>query len=450
MDKEEILKELGLPYFDLVDYLKSKYGEAEHDYFCNDSMKSKNTEVTKADRGLYCHHVDEYRASMLSNTRSAQRYPFSWQKKDRLVYCNLIGHLILHFKIYIIQQKTKILDKSNITSCLGTGISYICKDINTMFEDAKNLNGWRKNCFDVISDSFEDYIFILKLIVCYINNEYVGVRQNKNFLVVGSSLIFNNEKFEIVGKGLSGIKVLTSNGEPKKIRYLFIEDKMTEYDFLKLLTMQLSEIDNIRISDQVYSNIKDFTEYVDEESFLDIIQILKNDFNACGNIHLSEKYLNEKDYGAITIDQYISKAIPSYCENNFEIKEKVPTFWKGKIPADVIKNNWWYIIRVEAIFELKEGNEPFVRCNNKSYLQTPISDVYDEVNNILTKRGFIYSNSLFYIPEEDKYYQGFKNSKGDIVEAKMTISFTKEDFKLFQERYHIYKMKILDGCYFTE
>ena len=99
MKSIEIQKELEMKYSELVEYLLKKYGPAKYDYFCTESCKSKNHKVSRTNEGLYCHHIDEDKAIMLSNDSYAIKNPYEYQKAERLVYCNVLEHLILHIKI---------------------------------------------------------------------------------------------------------------------------------------------------------------------------------------------------------------------------------------------------------------------------------------------------------------------------------------------------------------
>jgi len=112
--RAEIVKEMSMPYETLVEYLLVKYGGAIGDYFSTPECKTKNKKAVRTAEGLYCHHIDEDKGGNLSNPCSARRQPFEWQKKERLVYCNLLEHLILHIKIAILRQKTKF--KKPLTS----------------------------------------------------------------------------------------------------------------------------------------------------------------------------------------------------------------------------------------------------------------------------------------------------------------------------------------------
>lgn len=103
----EYLSLLELTYKEAVQFLLSKYGPATVDYyseqsyerFLRDEIKSiTKRKYSRTQEGLYCHHIDENKFENLSNINfiRVNKYPFKYQTKDRLVYCDLFEHLILH------------------------------------------------------------------------------------------------------------------------------------------------------------------------------------------------------------------------------------------------------------------------------------------------------------------------------------------------------------------
>lgn len=101
------LKLLDLSYIDLVQHLIQKYGEARDDYYRENSykrfLKGEIKSITKgkfarSKEGLFCHHVYENKSLKLSDIDfiKKNKYPYRYQKKENLVYCDLIEHLILH------------------------------------------------------------------------------------------------------------------------------------------------------------------------------------------------------------------------------------------------------------------------------------------------------------------------------------------------------------------
>ncbi|EUG90550.1 hypothetical protein O782_01721 [Staphylococcus aureus M0190] len=98
---------LDATYSQAVAYLLNKYGAVTDDYykeksytrFLNGEIKSiSKGKYTRASEGLYCHHISEDKFQNLSDLRfiSEFKYSYNVQKKENLVYCDLIEHLILH------------------------------------------------------------------------------------------------------------------------------------------------------------------------------------------------------------------------------------------------------------------------------------------------------------------------------------------------------------------
>lgn len=97
-------------YDEAVELLLKKYGSARDDYYRENSynrfLAKEITKITKgkysrAKEGLYCHHIYEDKAYNLSNELFIREFepPFEYQKRENLVYCDLVEHLILHVLI---------------------------------------------------------------------------------------------------------------------------------------------------------------------------------------------------------------------------------------------------------------------------------------------------------------------------------------------------------------
>ena len=59
---------------------------------------NRNRNNSRADEGLVIHHIDEDKAEFLSDPRWAYNQPVAFQRKERLIYCDLIEHYLLHLK----------------------------------------------------------------------------------------------------------------------------------------------------------------------------------------------------------------------------------------------------------------------------------------------------------------------------------------------------------------
>ena len=160
MESTEIKNQLKMTYDELVDYLLKKYGPAQYDYFCNESCKSKNSKVSRTNEGLYCHHIDENKAILLSNDKFAVNNPFEYQKANRLVYCNVLEHLILHIKI-VEEPKNENANQMEIQG-IGGAVCFICPQINDYFNGYEFKQQYLINIFNLIENNFNDYIDILE------------------------------------------------------------------------------------------------------------------------------------------------------------------------------------------------------------------------------------------------------------------------------------------------
>lgn len=128
-----------------------KYGSAQDDYFRKSSyqrfLNEEIKNITKGNfsrtkEGLYCHHIDENKYLNMSNNFFVKKYkiPYEYHKKDRLVFCNLIEHGILHA---LISKETSFQ-----YGYLGYSV-YILPTIVEWYIDQKRPKSkWMKNCFN--------------------------------------------------------------------------------------------------------------------------------------------------------------------------------------------------------------------------------------------------------------------------------------------------------------
>lgn len=159
MKSAEIQKQLQMTYKELVKYLLGKYGPSKYDYFQTESCKTKNRKVSRTSEGLYCHHIDEDKAIMLSNDKYAQSNPFEYQKADRLVYCNALEHLILHIKI-VEEPRDENANEMELQG-IGGAVNWLCPQINDYYNGYEYEQAYMQKVFSLIKDNFDDYIDIL-------------------------------------------------------------------------------------------------------------------------------------------------------------------------------------------------------------------------------------------------------------------------------------------------
>lgn len=96
---------------------------------------------------------------MLCNDKFAVNNPFEYQKSDRLVYCNLLEHLLLYVKIA--ENPSPDANKNELPG-IGGAINFICKDLNDIYSGKEFADKWRKNVANKVKDNFDDYIIILR------------------------------------------------------------------------------------------------------------------------------------------------------------------------------------------------------------------------------------------------------------------------------------------------
>lgn len=196
-----------------------------------------------------------------------------------------------------------------------------------------------------------------------------------------------------------------------------------------------------------YTDIyEDIVKYDNKNLIEESSKLFKVDYQGYGFAQYADITLDES-FGSRNADEYISKALPMYCEKMIDFKEKTPQFWKGE---DVPKNarKLFYIVRIKTSFSLKEGMEPCVRYRERDILRTENIFAIDNNHNIKDRGWTILATSDIYDKKTDKYYSKYRDINGKIVAAAVTVSLGKDDYLLFKERYNIRYIEILDGCYF--
>ena len=156
MKSSEVDAELAMTYDELVQHLLKKYGPAKYDYFVNESCRSKNRKVARSSEGLICHHIDENKSIMLSNPEFAVDSPFEYQKASRLVYCNILEHLILHIKI--VEETTPEM----LGVGIGGAVCFICPELNDYYNGYEFKKDYQKKSHELVADNFDDYIKVLR------------------------------------------------------------------------------------------------------------------------------------------------------------------------------------------------------------------------------------------------------------------------------------------------
>ena len=151
-------KLMKMSYYELVQFLINEYGPAKCDYFSNEYCSSKNKKVVRSSEGLFCHHIDEDKAIKLSSQDYAINNPFEYQKKERLVYCNFLEHLLLHILIY---EEFNNFNTTEEKFGIG-GALYITSQLNDYYNDYQFKKEYLIIASSLIKDDYNSYIIMLK------------------------------------------------------------------------------------------------------------------------------------------------------------------------------------------------------------------------------------------------------------------------------------------------
>lgn len=150
MNIQEYNKVKSMSYREYCNYLKEKYGESKLDYFTPEFKKNK---VGRTSEGLYCHHIYEDTAIMLSEPKAAIHNPFEYQLAKNLCYCDLLEHLFAHILIH--EEHDRIV--------FGCGIdAFLIPELNDFYSGWKTKQAWRINCHNKIKDDKEVYLTLIK------------------------------------------------------------------------------------------------------------------------------------------------------------------------------------------------------------------------------------------------------------------------------------------------
>ena len=166
----EYERECCLSYDQLVGHLLEKYGPVPGDYFVNENCATKNKRITRTAEGLLCHHVDEDKQIMLSNSTMARKHPFAYQKADRLVYCNQLEHLLLHVKIA--EEDSKSGNSIHLRG-IGGAVTCICRELNDCYNGYTFTQTWQIRVMKEVEKDFDSYIHILNHFWRVISNDPV-------------------------------------------------------------------------------------------------------------------------------------------------------------------------------------------------------------------------------------------------------------------------------------
>ena len=262
---EELLK---MTYDKCVSYLKQKYGVVTGNYFLKKNFKSKNSKITRGKEGLYIHHIDEDKAIMLSSPEFAINNSWAYQKANRLVYCNLLEHLVLHIKIF---QYPNPNANKNQEPGVGGIYNFIVPELNDIYSGIVYKAPWKKKVVELVLPLENDYFKCIKLLVD-LKFPYPLLRSFNSFYMTWNEK--NNNKIYTKLKKI-GVKEMKNFALAEKFKTYFMMAYMKENNIKHPREIIIKNISNsyiiwildnkkfkykkdklIEIRDYIYSNLK--------------------------------------------------------------------------------------------------------------------------------------------------------------------------------------------------
>ena len=157
MNLQEYNKVKEFTYRQYCEYLQNKYGKAVCAYMT--PAFNKRQKVTRTNEGLYCHHIYEDHAIMLSNKNWAQKNPYEWQLPENLCYCDLLEHLLLHILICEYPSPDK-----NLLEAVGIGgvLNFIVPELNDVYSGYESGLAWQRKCHSIIKENKDVYLELIK------------------------------------------------------------------------------------------------------------------------------------------------------------------------------------------------------------------------------------------------------------------------------------------------
>ncbi len=109
---------------------------------------------------MYVHHIDEDKAIMLSTVEIIKKfnYPFEWQKAERLVYCDLLEHLLLHIKIQEFPHPKKWLGHD---VGIEGSLNFIIPELNDIYSGISYKQIWKQKVIESVIDRKDEYFLLL-------------------------------------------------------------------------------------------------------------------------------------------------------------------------------------------------------------------------------------------------------------------------------------------------
>ena len=168
MNMEEFNKIKKMNYLQYCSYLQDKYGIPKADYMTSNWNRIKR--ISRANEGLQVHHLDEDKAIMLSTKEIAQMFPFEWQTKEHLVYCDMLEHLLLHVLIcyYPSPERVEQMDVG-----IGGAVNFLIPELNDMYCGWTTKLDWKTAQHDKVRENQDVYLAIIKKFIPYLKKRHI-------------------------------------------------------------------------------------------------------------------------------------------------------------------------------------------------------------------------------------------------------------------------------------
>ncbi len=157
MNISEYMEVCNLCYLEYCDYLQDKYGIGKYDYMTK--SWNKNPKSSRTNEGLIAHHKYEDRVILLSKKEMAMNFPFEWQKKENLIYCDYLEHLLLHILICEHPSEEKV---DFLVAGVGGIVNFISPELNDLYSGWVTTEPWRLNCHNLVKNDKDVYLTMLK------------------------------------------------------------------------------------------------------------------------------------------------------------------------------------------------------------------------------------------------------------------------------------------------
>lgn len=265
---------------------------------------------------MYCHHIDEINHENLSNKNYIKefRYPFDLQKKDRLVYCDLFEHAILH---------VLIAEETNLMFGISGYQVYILPMIKEWYINRKPPKPkWMQKCYNKAYMKSEETSKLLSNMESVISKERERLRKERERLRKEKEKIKKEENMKILkiveDHGYMNLGSNNSRFEIVQAMYILKENGAYGYN------NQYEEfVYSEKLKEEVVKPVE-FDVFEKRMMLYDLDGVLKNIelFIALKERKISKnKYILESDKNSMTIDQAEDKRIADKKRKEFEKKK---------------------------------------------------------------------------------------------------------------------------------